>query len=93
MRLGWISARKPVGACRIFGIATNPAHTAATRIDAFKQLNRMGGVDGLPPASKDANEGSGTQFSLTINMPDGRTEKIITTVADRPAIDPPSDDE
>lgn len=54
-----------------------------TRIDAFKQLSRVAGIDGMPATAKDG-AAAGTQFSLTINMPDGRTEKIITSVVDPP---------
>lgn len=69
-------------------LAGNPTVPAGQRIDAFKQLNRVAGVDGMPTASKESG-GSGTQFSLTINMPDGRTEKIITTVVDPAALPAP----
>lgn len=75
----------------IFALVSNPANSPAVRIDGFKQLNRMGGVDGLPAVAKDG--GTGTQFSLTINMPDGRSEKIITTVVDQAEIPaPPAED-
>jgi len=71
---------------QIHGIASDPTKPAGVRIDAFKQLNRMAGLDGMPASAKDGG-GSGTQFNLTINMPGGRTEKIVTTVVDQPAIE------
>jgi hypothetical protein len=53
----------------------------AQRLDAFKQLNRVAGVDGMPPVSKDGAN-AGTTFALTIAFADGRTEQIKTTVVD-----------
>lgn len=62
----------------MFDIIKDPRQSPSTKVDVFKQINRMGGVDGLPPASKEAASG-GTSFNLVINMPDGRQEKILTT--------------
>jgi hypothetical protein len=73
-------------------IAGNPTVPAGQRIDAFKQLNRVAGVDGMPVSQKDGG-GSGTQFNLTINMPDGRTEKIITTVVDPASLPAPAEND
>lgn len=74
----------------IFKLVASPTTSAATKVDGFKQLNRMAGIDGIPAASKDGG-GSGTQFNLTINLPTG-VEKITTTVVDQPVIEPPQDD-
>lgn len=76
----------------IAGLVANPATPAATRIDGFKQLNRMAGVDGIPAAGKSGDAAPGTQFSLTINMPDGRSETITTVVEAPAAIAPPDED-
>jgi hypothetical protein len=78
---------------RIAGIVANPGTTAAAAIDGFKQLNRMAGVDGIPATGKNGEATPGTQFSLTINMPDGRSETITTVVEAPTAIAPPAEDE
>ena len=75
----------------VYHIVTNPNYSPAQRIDAFKQLNRMGGIDGLPAAAKDGAGNTGTSFNLVINMPDGRRETIFATVngEDTPQLEAP----
>lgn len=62
----------------LYEIATNPANSAAVRVDAVKQTQRMGGVDGLPPASKDGG-GAGTTFNVNYHFSTG-VQAIATTV-------------
>ena len=64
-------------------LAGDPRIPTGQRIDAFKQLNRVAGVDGMPAASKDGKEGGGTQFTINFQFSGGRTESL-TTVVDAP---------
>lgn len=63
----------------IAGIIMNPTAAPKDRIDAFKELRQAGSVG----ASKEKVIGTGAQFSLTINMPGGKQEQIVTTVVDQ----------
>jgi len=74
------------------GIAADPKHSAAVRIDAFKQLNRMAGIDGVAVANRNSEAAAGTQFNLVINMPDGKTERLTTVVEAPTAALPAPDD-
>lgn len=69
-------------------IAGDKAIGAATRIDAFKQLNRMAGMDGAGVAAKGAPGGpsGATPFSVTINIIGQAPETIIPTVVDADVI-------
>jgi uncharacterized protein YbjT (DUF2867 family) len=71
----------------MYAIATNPAVAPRDRIEAGKEM-RLAGRIGV--TAKDGSAIAGTQFSLTINMPDGRSETIATTVVEQL---PPSEDE
>jgi hypothetical protein len=70
------------------GIIMNPVSAPKDKVDAYKELRQSGSVG---VTARDGNGGTGTQFSLTINMPGGRTEKIITTVVDDPVPEPPAE--
>lgn len=73
----------------IVSVVANPTTSAASKIDGFKQLNRMAGVDGLPAATRDNQAQPGSQFNLTMVFRD-RTETISTIVeAPNPTIAPP----
>jgi hypothetical protein len=61
-------------------IAADPRIPAQQRIDAFKQLNRVGGVDGSQAANKNAST-IGANFVLNIHFRNGSDETIVATVA------------
>jgi hypothetical protein len=65
------------------GIAIDPKHTAQSRIDAFKQVSRIAGVDGLSAALK-AQQLSGNQFTLNILFRDGQRDLTVSTSPDAP---------
>jgi hypothetical protein len=71
----------------LVGIVKDRTCHPKDRIDAYKELRQSGG---LGVAGKEG-VGSGTQFSLVINMP-GHTEKITATVP-KIAISAPDDAE
>jgi len=58
----------------LVGIVKNQNLHPKDRIDAYKELRQSGGLG----ISAKEGSGSGTQFSLVINMP-GHTEKILAT--------------
>jgi len=60
-------------------IAADPRIPAQQRIDAFKQLNRVGGVDGSNAANS-KHAAIGANFVLNIHFRSGE-EKIVATVA------------
>jgi hypothetical protein len=60
------------------GIAANPNINVQARIDAFKQLARVGGVDGLPMSAKQQGAG-GTAFTLNILFRDGTKEQLTVS--------------
>lgn len=75
-------------------IAADPRIPAQQRIDAFKQLNRVGGVDGSQAANKNAAM-IGANFVLNIHFRNGGDETIVATVANpdelpRPRLKSPS---
>ena len=72
----------------IAGIALSERTPAKERIEAAKELRNSGSIG---VTGKD-NATPGNQFSLTINMPGGRTEKIITTVVDPAELPAPTDE-
>jgi hypothetical protein len=76
----------------IAAIAANPANAAPVRIDAFKQLNRMAGIDGIANTNKNSEGATGTPFNLIINLPDGKTERL-TTVVESPTTALPAPDD
>lgn len=75
----------------IASIAADPKVAAGQRIDAFKQLNRMGGVDGLPSAARSEQlGGGGNKFVVQFNFRGSPPENFVTTVVrpiDVPAIE------
>lgn len=73
-------------------VVASPTTSAASKIDAFKQLNRMAGIDGLPAATRDNQAQPGTAFNLTINLPNGKSETITTVVEEQTAIVPTPED-
>ncbi len=63
-------------------IAVDPRTPIGQRIDAFKQLSRVGAVDGQPAvAAKGAGgQGGGNAFTVNFHFSGGRTETLTTTV-------------
>ena len=70
-------------------IAADPRVTAQQRIDAFKQLARVGGLDGGAAAIAAKQANAGAAFTLNIHFRD-RTETIATTVVDADELPAPS---
>lgn len=68
-------------------LAQDPNVTATQRIDAFKQLNRVAGVDGPGAAGKnDVPGASGPSLVVNFHFSGGRTETLSTTVVENEVI-------
>lgn len=65
----------------LYEIAMNQANSAAVRIDAVKQANRMGGIDGLQPASREG-AAAGTPFNINFHFSSGMQAIATTVVAE-----------
>jgi hypothetical protein len=68
----------------VYHIAANPHVAAQQRIDAFKQLSRVGGLD-VSAAMLAAKTGGGTPFTLNIlfqTQPEKRLELVADAVAE-----------
>lgn len=66
-------------------LAADNRTPVSSRVDAFKQLQRGAGMDGLPPAARGAGAAGpgGTAFVLNINFRNGQSTRISgTTVLD-----------
>lgn len=78
-------------------IAGDKATNAAVRVDAFKQLNRMAGMDGAGSGAKSergggAGSGGNVPFSVTIILPNRPPEQISATIVDGDLVPPPQVD-